>query len=272
MDSGEQRWQPENVDVTRPSPARVYDAWLGGAQNFAADRAAADAMTAVMPELPAALRANRVFLSRVVRTLAEQGVDQFLDLGSGLPTVGNVHEVATAANPAARVVYVDIDPVAFADAERLLAEEPRAEVIQADLRDPAALYEQPRLHTMLDFSRPVAVLMLAVLHFIPDDEDPAGIVADYLRWLPAGSYLAISHATTDTPTADTAAHVQAATENYQQSVGGFHLRSRDEITALFAGTTLLEPGLCAPAAWRATPDQQAESTQLPGLAGLGFVP
>jgi SAM-dependent methyltransferase len=186
------------VDPEKPSPARIYDFWLGGSQNFEADRQVGRRADAAMPTLVAAIRANRAFLGRVVRELAGPlGVDQFLDLGSGVPTVGNVHEVALEANPNARVVYVDIDQVAIAHARHLLADVPGVEAILADLRRPEAVLNHPLTRETLDFGRPVAVLMNAVLHFIPDDEHPEQIVAGYSRILSAGSYLALSHAAPD---------------------------------------------------------------------------
>ncbi|MBR7830342.1 SAM-dependent methyltransferase [Actinospica sp. MGRD01-02] len=186
------------VDPEKPSPARIYDFWLGGSQNFEADRLVGRRADAAMPTLVAAIRANRAFLGRVVRELAGPlGIDQFLDLGSGVPTVGNVHEVALEANPNAKVVYVDIDQVAIAHARHLLAGVPGVEAILADLRRPEAVLNHPLTRETLDFSRPVAVLMNAVLHFIPDDEHPEQIVAGYSAILRPGSYLALSHAAPD---------------------------------------------------------------------------
>lgn len=187
-----------DVDPAQPAPARIYDFWLGGSQNFEADREAGRRAAAAMPTLVPAIRANRAFLGRVVRHLAgAAGIDQFLDLGSGVPTVGNVHEVAMAVNPDVKVVYVDIDQVAIAHARHLLADVPGAEAVLADLRRPETVLEHPLVGQTLDLSRPVAVLMNAVLHFVPDEEDPAGIIAAYADAVVGGSYLALSHAAPD---------------------------------------------------------------------------
>ncbi|MFL6113610.1 MAG: SAM-dependent methyltransferase [Catenulispora sp.] len=187
-----------DVDPAQPSPARIYDFWLGGSQNFEADREAGRRAAAAMPTLVPAIRANRAFLGRVVRQLAGPvGIDQFLDLGSGVPTVGNVHEVAMAVNPDVKVVYVDIDQVAIAHARHLLADVPCAEAVLADLRRPETVLRHPLVVRALDLSRPVAILMNAVLHFVPDEEDPAGIIAAYTDAMAAGSYLALSHAAPD---------------------------------------------------------------------------
>jgi SAM-dependent methyltransferase len=186
------------VDPEKPSPARIYDFWLGGSQNFEADRQVGRRAAAAMPTLTAAIRANRAFLGRVVRELAGPlGVDQFLDLGSGVPTVGNVHEVALELNPDAKVVYVDIDQIAIAHARHLLEDVPGAVAILADLRRPEAVLDHPLTRATLDFTRPVAVLMNAVLHFIPDAERPDRIIAGYTSVLSPGSYFAISHAAPD---------------------------------------------------------------------------
>lgn len=265
-------WVPDDVDINRPSPARVYDAWLGGAHNFAADREFAERVAAVMPELPAALLANRRFLRRAVEFLADRGVTQFLDLGSGIPTVSNVHEIAFAANPRARVAYVDCDPVAVAHAERLLAGDGRVTISGHDLRDPEAVLSDPAVTGLLDFSRPVAVLMFAVLHFIGDEDRPGALVSRYLRDLSPGSYLALSHATTDTPDASGAGRVAQAADLYSDSVAGFHLRDRAEIAGFFGGLDLVEPGLADVTTWHAEdPDEAANSHRLPGLCGVGLL-
>lgn len=188
-------WVPEDVDWRKPSPARVYDAQLGGAHNFEVDREVARQVAKVMPELPALLRANRSFLRRSVRFLIEAGVTQFLDLGSGIPTVGNVHEVAQAIDPACRVAYVDIDRVAVAHGRRLLAGNPNAVARRGDLRLPETVLADPAVRATLDFGRPVAMLMVAVLHFVADADRPAEIVRRLLAEAVPGSYLVLSHGT-----------------------------------------------------------------------------
>jgi hypothetical protein len=188
-------WVPEDVDWRKPSPARVYDAQLGGAHNFEVDREVARQVAKVMPELPALLRANRSFLRRSVRFLIEAGITQFLDLGSGIPTVGNVHEVAQAIDPACRVAYVDIDRVAVAHGRRLLAGNPNAVARRGDLRLPETVLADPAVRATLDFGRPVAMLMVAVLHFVADADRPAEIVRRLLAEAVPGSYLVLSHGT-----------------------------------------------------------------------------
>ena len=170
-------WAPDEIDIERPSVARMYDYFLGGSHNFAADRELAERARQVFPDAPYVVRANRAFLRRAVTALSGLGVDQFLDLGSGIPTVGNVHEIAHAADPSAQVIYVDADPVAAAHATALLQGERRVGVLHADLRDPQAIVSAAADSGRLDFSRPVAVLLVSVLPFVPDEDDPAGIVA-----------------------------------------------------------------------------------------------
>jgi SAM-dependent methyltransferase len=261
-------WAPGGVDYDRPSPARVYDAHLGGFHNFAVDREVARRIAEVMPELPEILRANRSFLRRAVRYLLGAGITQFLDLGSGIPTVGNVHEVAQQANPASRVVYVDIDPVAVAHGEALLAGDDRTVAVQADLRQPEQVLSDPRVRHLLDFDQPMAVLMVAVLQFVADADDPAGIVARYLDAVVPGSYLVVSHASQEGPTPG---RVEEATEAYSRTVTDFWLRSRAEVTALFAGTELVDPGVVYLTEWH--PDSPEDVGEDPGrmsiFAGVG---
>jgi SAM-dependent methyltransferase len=230
------------VDPEQASPARIYDFLLGGDHNFAVDRKAGRRAAEAMPTLQAAMRANRAFLRRVVAHLAaELGVDQFLDLGSGVPTVGNVHEIVQEINPAARVVYVDIDQVAVAHGRQLLADHPQAVSILADLRRPDTVLSHPRVAAMLDLDRPVAVLMSAVLHFIPDEHDPAGIIAEYRDAVTAGSYLALSHAAPDTTHAD---EQSAMLEDYQRSTKAtFINRTPEQLAAWLEGWEVLPPGI-----------------------------
>ena len=187
-----------DIDPNKPSPARIYDFWLGGSQNFAADREVGQRIAQAMPHLPIAARANRAFLSRVVHHLvAELGITQLLDLGSGVPTAGNVHEVARSHNPESKVIYVDVDPVAIAHARGLLEDLPGCEAILADVRSPATVLGHPLLQATLDLKQPVAVLMFAVLHFVPDEGAPDEIVRHFMRATVTGSYLAISHGVPD---------------------------------------------------------------------------
>ncbi|MFL6076126.1 MAG: SAM-dependent methyltransferase [Mycobacteriales bacterium] len=256
-------WAPPDVDVDRPSVARVYDYQLGGSHNFAVDREAAERVIALMPGLPALLRANRAFLRRAVRTLVGAGVRQFLDLGSGIPTAGNVHEIAQKADPDSRVVYVDIDPVAVAHSRALLAGNEGAMVVHGDLRRPDTILADPTVTGLLDLSEPVAVLMVAVLHFVSDADRPVDIVRRYRDISVPGSYLVLSHAARDES-------VDRAAAEYAQTVNDFWLRGPDEVNALLAGYELLPPGLTSVTRWR--PDPGTEPEPIPQLCAVGRKP
>jgi hypothetical protein len=266
-------WAPSEVDIGRPSVARVYDWYLGGSHNFESDRAFGRRVVDVYPELPTVLRDNRAFLRRVVRHLVAQGIDQFLDLGSGIPTVGNVHEVAHAANPRARIVYVDHDPVAITHSHELLAGDPRTAVLAADLLEPErVLAEAAGVHG-LDLRRPVAVLALLVLHFAPGERRPGAVMARYLENLAPGSHLAISQSRSDGAPAAVAGQRLYARE---RSLEPMHPRTADEVAALFGDLHLLAPGVVAAPAWRPDPTglpaESGESLDVPDdhpvLAGV----
>lgn len=252
MESVDRSALPE-INPERPSPARIYDYWLGGSQNFAADREVGRRAAEAMPTLTAAIRANRAFLGRVVRHLvADLGVTQLLDLGSGVPTVGNVHEVAQRTNPDATVVYVDIDPVAIAHARQLLADNPRAQAMLADLRRPGTVFDHPMLHETLDLQRPIAILMNAVLHFISDEEQPAALVRAYLDRAAPGSYLALSHAAPDELHPDEQDSMLA---DYRNSTRvPFINRDPEVIAGWLAGMQILAPGLVPVDEWLPDPD------------------
>jgi hypothetical protein len=231
------------------NPARVYDYWLGGKDNFAADRALGDAITAVVPTTLIGARANRAFLSRAVQYVArEAGIRQFLDIGTGIPSAGNVHEVAQSVAPESRVVYVDNDPTVLAHARALMTSHPAGATsfIQADLREPGKILANPALRAMLDLGRPVALMLIAILHFLSDADDPHGIVAELVEALPSGSYLVISHLTGDFDK-EQADAAQAAAEG---SGVTYVLRSHAEVAAFFAGLDLMEPGVVPVLAWR----------------------
>lgn len=254
-----------DVDPQRPSPARIYDYWLGGSQNFAADREAGRRAAEAMPTLPASLRANRAFLGHVVEHLVtDLGITQFLDLGSGVPTVGNVHEVAQAANPEARVVYVDIDPVAIAHARALLADNPRAHAALADLREPAAVLAHPLVREEIDWSRPVGVLLFAVLHFIADSASAERIVREFMAPCVPGSFLAISHGGHD----DAAPEGQrAAARDYAERTGvPFVARSAEDIRPWLTGLEIQPPGLADIRVW--LPELAAGRTRISPLHGV----
>ncbi|HEV3361781.1 MAG TPA: SAM-dependent methyltransferase [Pseudonocardiaceae bacterium] len=240
-------WAPEDIDWRKPSVARVYDVHLGGAHNFAVDREVAAELARIMPDLPGLFRANRSFLRRAVRFLVDAGVTQFLDLGSGIPTAGNVHEIAQLANPECRVVYVDVDPVAVAHSRRILAENPRADALRGDLRRPAEILADPLVGELLDVDRPVAVLLVAALNFVSDADEPGEIIRRYLERVPAGSYLVLSH-----PTHGTVAPQQskAAVEVYRRDVDNIFIRDREQIEGWLTGLELLDPGLVYINAWR----------------------
>jgi hypothetical protein len=246
MGSYRPAWAPDVVDLETPSAARMYDYYLGGSHNFAADRHLAEAALKAWPETPYMCRANRAFLRRAVTYLAEQGIDQFLDLGSGIPTSGNVHEIAEAVHPDARTVYVDSDAVAYAHGRALLEGNPRATYLQADLRDPDAVLSSPAVTGFLDLSRPVAVLMLMTLHFVPDSDDPKGIVTAYREAVAPGSYFVFSHGTSEYRPADTG----GITKVYTQASHGIVPRDRAHIQELADGWELLEPGLVDVILWR----------------------
>ncbi|HEU5160750.1 MAG TPA: SAM-dependent methyltransferase [Streptosporangiaceae bacterium] len=241
---------PAEVDVARPNVARIYDYFLGGKDNFAADREAAERILAIIPEAREGAHVNREFLGRAVRFLARAGIRQFIDLGAGLPTQANVHEVAHQVDPAARVVYVDNDPIIRVHGQALLHSVATTTIIEADLREPKKILEHPELRSFIDFNEPVAVLMVGILHFIADFEDPYGIVARVRDRLAPGSYLAISHATAE-PHRGNSNRVAAV---YSQATAMLTPRDRVEVVRFFDEFDLLEPGVVYASQWR--PDSQ----------------
>ncbi len=260
-------WSPPDVDLQRPSAARVYDYYLGGSHNFEVDRQMAREAIRLWPDLPRIMQANRAFLRRAVRFLLREGVTQFIDIGSGIPTAGNVHEVAQRADPAARVVYVDRDPVAVAHSRAILASDERTTVVQADLRQPERTLDDATVRDVIDFDRPVAMLLVAVLHFVSDDDDPAGAVARLCAPLPRGSYLVISHATPEGQPELAAPHQ----ELYRRTSTPMTMRSREAITRLFGGFELVPPGLVWLPQWRPDEEEPVDShpERTSGFAGVG---
>ena len=238
---------PSQIDTSRAHPARMYDFYLGGTDNYPVDRDAASEVVARAPEIRDIARANRAFLGRAVRYLAEErGIRQFLDIGAGIPTAGSVHEVAAKAAPGARVVYVDNDPIVSVHASALLTGTGRTGIAQADLRDPKAILAHPVTRELLDFTQPIALLLIAILPFITDDEKPAEIVTTLRDALPACSYLALSHVTSDfRPQA-----AAAAMDVYHQATSPVTLRTRQEVSAFFTGWDLEDPGLVQAPLWR----------------------
>lgn len=262
-------WAPHEIPIDRPSVARMYDYYLGGAHNFAVDRQAAQRAMDIYPELPLVMQANRGFLRRAVAFLAEQGIDQFLDIGSGIPTAGNVHEVAQRVNPDASIVYVDIDHVAVAHSEVLLRDNPRAGVIQADARQIEQVLAHPEVARLLDFRRPVAVLLVSLLHFIPDDGEAYGLVRALRQVVPSGSYLALAHASTEGLPAATREQIVRL---YGGASSPICFRSQDEIGRFFEGLEPVHPGLVYLSQWRpeGVEDLFADRPErCIGLAGMG---
>jgi SAM-dependent methyltransferase len=239
-------WVPESIDIDKPSAARAYDYLLGGSYNFAVDREWAHQGLSVMPDVAIHAQANRAFLYRAVCHLLAVGVRQFLDIGSGVPTVGNVHEVAQRVEPESRVVYVDIDPVAIAHSRAILADNDHAVAVQEELRRPDAILTHPDVQAMLDFNRPVGLLLVAILHAIPDEDQPHRIVERFRDALAPGSYLVISHVTGDSMPEVWERMAEASAQ------GDYPLRprSRAEVARFFSGFELVEPGLVWVPQWR----------------------
>jgi hypothetical protein len=263
---GGSKAKPLPFDNTKAHHARLYDYLLGGKDNYAADREAAEAWLAVYPGGAYSARANRAFLGRAVRFLtAEAGIRQFLDIGTGIPTAGNTHEVAQAIAPETRVVYVDYDPIVLAHARALLdsSEAGATEYIDADLRDTGTILTQAV--DLLDFTKPVAVTMLAILHAIPDPDDPYGIVDRLLDAVPSGSYLAISHGASDVLDQETTQSLARSWNSRGQQQ--FTWRSREQVARFFTGTDLVEPGLVQVDEWRPEPGTLNEGKS----AGWGAV-
>ncbi|MEV4706751.1 SAM-dependent methyltransferase [Actinoplanes sp. NPDC049316] len=270
------KWVPPGVDMSRPNAARMYDFFLGGAHNFDADRRAALAVLAVAPQVRDAAWANRQFLRRAVRYALDQGIRQFLDLGSGIPTVGNVHDIVQAAHPDGRVLYVDADPVVVKHAQALLDDVHDARAIKADLRNPAGILGHDQTRRLIDFREPVAVLLVSVLHFVPGTADElAAVVDELVRPAAPGSLLVISHASQTNTTGAT----ETVTQLYADTPTPLHLRSAQEIRAMFGRLDLVNPdprmaepaGLVPVAAWRPDPtgnERPSERTESPFLTGF----
>ncbi len=261
---------PGGIDVTRPNVARIYDYLLGGKDNFAADRKAAKRLIEAIPDVAEIARDNRSFLGRVVRHLAiEGGIRQFLDLGSGLPTQANVHELAQGVAPDTRVVYVDNDPVVASHGRALLASGDQVGMVFGDLRDPASILRAPDVLALLDRAEPLAVLCTSTLHFIADEAEPHRIIAEYRDHLAPGSYLAISHGTLeDGPTGEG----EKAEGVYRQASSQLHVRPLPDVLRFFDGFELVEPGLAWIAEWRPEPGTAPTGRQHSMRGGVGRKP
>ncbi|WP_406288784.1 SAM-dependent methyltransferase [Embleya sp. NBC_00896] len=245
---------PPGIDVNVPSVARIYDYLIGGKDNYAADREVARKLIAVAPDLEHDAGSHRAILHRGVRFLVEQGIRQFVDIGSGLPTAQNTHQVAQALAPETHVVYVDNDPIVLAHGRALLAENDRTTVITADLREPASILKNPDVLRLIDFDRPVALMLLGVIHHINDDEDPGGLLRTYLEALPSGSWLFLTHFL----------HIGPESEQLERVMQGSHksgrFRERAEIAAYLDGLETVEPGLVYLDLWR--PEQPIDEATL----------
>lgn len=262
--------EPVQDVFTRANPARVYNCLLGGKDNLAVDRRAAEQVVRLAPWVVAGARANRAFLGRAVTRLARSGVRQYLDLGCGLPAAGNVHQIAARIAPGSKVAYVDNDPVVLAHARALLATDAHTVAVPGDVRDPHAILADPAVRAHLDLSRPVAVLLVAVLHLVRDRDDPAGIVAALGAGLAPGSHLVLSHAADlpeHTQPPQRAAATREAARVYNDLAGPLTLRTPERIAALFDGFDLVAPGLVPVNRWR--PARGRPRPPLPVLAGIG---
>ncbi|MGW0866244.1 SAM-dependent methyltransferase [Streptomyces sp. NPDC002611] len=262
-------WAPRSIDISVPSVSRMYDFYLGGSHNFEVDREAARRAMEFLPGLPKIMQANRAFMRRAVRWAADQGITQFLDIGSGIPTFGNVHEVAQAASPGARVVYVDHDPVAVAHSQAVLAGDDGAGVVAADLRKPQDILNSPEVERLIDLNQPVALLLVAILHFVEDEDDPYGAVAELRQALAPGSLLVLTHASYEgIPLPPERAG--GAVDVYEEIRNPLIMRSREDIARFFEGYDMVEPGLVAMPRWRPdTAPEDEDPYAFSGFAGVG---
>ena len=262
-DNGPGGGQEPKLDTRVPHSARVWNYWLGGKDNYAADRAMGDQILAMVPDMPRIARLQRDFLARAIQYLAgEAGIRQFLDIGTGLPTADNTHQAAQAIAPRSRIVYVDNDPLVLVHARALLTSSPEGacDYIDADVRDPGEILTEAA--RTLDFSQPIAVMLLGILGQIPDSDHPEAIVATLVDAVPAGSYLAISDGVNTSETFN-----QAAAHS-----GWYHVRSPEQIAGFLAGLELVEPGVVPLAQWRAPATPFPEQDDVPGMCGIGRKP
>jgi len=262
-------WAPADVDHNTATVARAYDYLLGGSHNFAADRALARQMISAVPDVKVQARANRAFLHRTTRYLLDQGIRQFLDIGSGIPTVGNVHEIAQKVDTAARVAYVDIDPIAVAHSRQILATNEGATAIREDFANPGAILEHPSVVELLDFDEPMGLLLVALLHAVRDERDPYGALEVLKERLAPGSYLVIGHGTHD----QHPAAVKAVAEAVSRTATPLALRSHAEILRFFDGFEMVDPGLVWSSEWRPdSPDDQPSNPTGYIYGGVGRKP
>ncbi|MER8004256.1 MULTISPECIES: SAM-dependent methyltransferase [unclassified Streptomyces] len=262
-------WAPRSIDISVPSVSRIYDFYLGGSHNFEVDREAARKAMEFMPGLPKIMQANRAFMRRAVRFAADEGISQFLDVGSGIPTFGNVHEVAENASPGARVVYVDHDPVAVAHSQAVLEGNDNAGVVAADLRKPQEILASAEVERLIDLNRPVALLLVAILHFVEDEDDPYEAVAQLREALAPGSMLILTHASYEgIPLSPERA--AGTVDVYKDIRNPLIMRSRDDIARFFEGYDMVEPGLVPMPHWRPdTAPEDEDPYAFSGFAGVG---
>ncbi|MEZ0114044.1 hypothetical protein ABH920_008078 [Catenulispora sp. EB89] len=258
MTDSRPEWAPAAINLDQPSSARVWDYFLGGSHNFEVDRRVAEQAIAFKPDMPDLARQVRMFLQRAVRTAAAAGIDQYIDIGAGVPTMGPVHETARETVPGARVVYVDHDPVAVAHGEVILADDPGAVFIQADARSPQAILDHPEVRALIDFDRPVAVLLCSLLHFVSAADDPAALVKTLQAAMAPGSHLIVQHASNDGQSGDVVKMLQMWNTNSPEPM---YWRTHDEIEALLDGFTILEPGVVQVQLWRPDAEEQARAEQ-----------
>ncbi|NEA67720.1 SAM-dependent methyltransferase [Streptomyces sp. SID12488] len=262
-------WAPRGIDISVPSVSRIYDFYLGGSHNFEVDREAARRAMEFMPGLPKIMQANRAFMRRAVSYAAAEGITQFLDIGSGIPTFGSVHEVARAVSPEARVMYVDHDPVAVAHSQAVLAGDEHADVLAADLRKPREILDSPQVRALIDQNRPVALLLVAILHFVEDMDDPYAAVAELRDALAPGSLLVLTHASYEgIPLSPERA--DGTVDVYKGIRNPLVMRSREAVARFFEGYDMVEPGLVPMPRWRPeTAPEDEDAYSFSGFAGVG---
>jgi SAM-dependent methyltransferase len=263
-------WAPQGIDLNVPSVSRIYDYFLGGSHNFEVDREAARVALKALPGIPKIGQANRAVMRRAVRFALDRGITQFLDIGSGIPTFGNVHEVAQADHPGARVVYVDNDPVAVAHSRAVLKGNEDTTIAAADLRDPRSILDNPETGRLLDLSQPVALMLVAVVHFLNDDDHPAEVIATLRDALAPGSVMVITHATLEN--GPTPAGQRGVQQVYQRTTTPLLMRTADELEPFFDGFEIVDPGIVPLPYWRpdTPPSEEDDLSVLHGLAGVGL--
>ena len=265
-----------NLRMDIPHPARMYDYYLGGKDNFPADREAAEQVKALVPYIDVIARQNRGFLARAVVDTSISGIDQFLDIGTGIPTAGNTHQIAQAVNPQARVAYVDNDPIVLAHARALMSGSGHGitRVIQADLRDPDAILGDPAVRGLLELDQPCALVLAAILHFIPDSDHPHDLVKRLLEPLAPGSRLILSHASSETDDPADEEHAEEVgnqvKDSYSKATAQLHLRTRAEIASFFDGLDMIEPGLVPVATWHGKPTEEIRWASRGILGAVGI--